>query len=627
MLQTSLPDPLQENQLFINRAVVAGLFVVLALMALSVRLAHLQIVSHEHFRTLSRDNRVKLEPLPPSRGLIYDANGVLLAENLTSFNLEITPDKVDNLPTTIEQLAKLLPISDVDRRRFERLRKQTHRFASIPIRTQLTELEVARFSVESHRFPGVDVRAALIRHYPWGEQTAHVLGYVGRISEEELKNIQASLYSGTSFIGKNGVEKAYEKMLYGKVGMQQVEVNAKGRVLRVLESQAPESGYDLHLYLDLGLQGEALKALGNKNGAIVAIDPQTGGVLAMASHPTFNPNQFVLGISGADYRALQESPDRPLYNRAVRGQYPPGSTIKPFVALAGLETGEIHSHDSVYCPGYYQLPGQDHKYRDWRKGGHGRMDMDSAIVQSCDVYFYNLARNLGVDQLGQFLGRFGFGRVTGVDMTNELPGVLPSREWKQGRRSEPWFPGETLIMGIGQGYFLVTPTQLASATATLAARGRYIRPRVVKAVQGAATNGKLQDLEPEITQLPQRNKRHWNEVIQAMTRVVESPNGTAKRIATKAYSIAGKTGTAQVFTVKQSESYDERRVQEKMRDHALFIAFAPVDDPRIAVAVIIEHGGHGGATAAPIAKRIMDRYLLGEGQFTETDETVGENSD
>jgi penicillin-binding protein 2 len=612
MPQAALRNHQVETRMFAGRAIVAGLLVSLVLLILVLRLLHLQVVSHEHFSTLSQDNRMKLEPLPPTRGLIYDSSGVLLAENLPAYSLEIIPERAGDVGTTIRRLSRLLPIGESDIKRFERLRSQRRRFDGVPIRVQLNEEEVARFSVNSHRFPGVDVRATLLRHYPLEGQTAHVLGYVGRINVEELKYIDNSRYSGTSHIGKNGVEKAYEDLLQGQVGMQQVEVNAKGRVLRVLESQAPEPGNDLHLFIDLRLQDEAARALGEHNGAVVAIDPRTGGVLALVSKPAFDPNLFVVGIGQRDYRALQSSPDKPLFNRALRGQYPPGSTIKPFVGLGGLEVGVIGANDRTWCPGYYQLPGHEHKYRDWKKWGHGEMRLDDAIVQSCDVFFYDLARSLGVDQLHDFLSPFGFGHATGIDLTGERAGLLPSRDWKRQRHNKPWYPGETLIMGIGQGFFLATPLQLASATATLAARGRHIQPRVVRAVRGPRTQGELRETRAVVSQISQRSPLNWERVVESMAHVVESPRGTARRIASDAYRIAGKTGTAQVFTVRQDQEYDEDKIDKRMRDHAVFIAFAPVDDPRIAVAVLVENGGHGGSVAAPIARRVMDRYLLGD---------------
>ncbi|MGA7979578.1 MAG: penicillin-binding protein 2 [Chromatiaceae bacterium] len=607
MLEPRFKDHLNERRLFTNRAVLAGALVVAAMLAVVGKLANLQIENHEHFTTLSQDNRVKLEPLPPTRGLIYDAKGVLLAENYPSYSLEITPEKVEDLAATIAELRDLISVDDKDIKRFERLRTQRRRFEGVPIRFNLSQEEVARVSVNNHRLPGVDVRAELVRYYPLGEFTAHVLGYVGRINEDELKRIDSSDYAGTNYIGKTGVEKAYEELLHGHVGHQQVEVNARGRVLRVLESQSPVPGRDLRLFLDIGLQQAATAALGENRGAVVAIDPHTGGVLAMVSHPSFDPNLFVEGIGVEDYRALRDSPDNPLFNRAIRGQYPPGSTVKPFMALAGLETGVVNASTTKYCPGFYRLPGQQHKYRDWRRGGHGTVDLHKAIVQSCDVYFYDLAHDIGIDRLHDFLAQLSFGRPTGVDVAGERGGLLPSRAWKRAARNQPWYPGETLIIGIGQGSFLATPMQLATAVATLAAGGHFIQPRVARASQMPG-DPKSEDIPAMSRQIP-ATAGHVQQVIAAMTDVIESARGTARRIRTDAYRIAGKTGTAQVFTVGQKERYRESDVDERMRDHALFIAFAPVEDPRIAVAVIIENGGHGGSVAAPVARQVMDSYL------------------
>lgn len=608
MVESIFKDHSGERELFAGRALVAGILVLASMVLVAGRLANLQVESHEHFSTLSQDNRVRLEPLPPTRGLVYDANGVLLADNYPSYSLEIILEKVRDLDATIAELKSLLDVEESDLKRFERMRNQRRRFEGVPIRTNLSQEEVARVAVNSHRFPGVEIRAQLLRSYPLGKDTADVLGYVGRINEAELKRIDASDYAGTDYIGKVGVEKAYEDLLHGSVGHQQVEVNARGRVLRVLESRSPESGKDLKLFLDMRLQKDAAAALGERRGAVVAIDPRTGGVLALVSRPTFDPNLFVEGIGSADYKALRDSPDKPLFNRAIRGQYPPGSTIKPFIGLGGLETGTVTSTDTKWCPGFYQLPGHSHKYRDWKRWGHGRVNLQKAIVQSCDVYFYRLAHDMGVDRLQGFLSGFGFGERTGIDVAGELGGLLPSREWKRRTRNQPWFPGETLIMGIGQGSFLATPVQLAAATAALAARGRFVQPRVARAT-AAPGSGAEREIPAVVRQLP-LSPRNLDDVIQSMSKVVESDRGTAKRIRTDAYHIAGKTGTAQVFTVGQRERYRESEVAERMRDHALFVAFAPVEDPRIAVAVIVENGGHGGSVAAPVARQVMDAYLL-----------------
>jgi len=609
MPQVTIKDYLRESRLFRVRAGTATFGMILLLLLLILSLTKLQVFEHQHFTTLSQDNRVKVQPLPPTRGLIYDRNGTILAQNVSTHSLEITPERVPDLEQTLEQLGKIIIITEKDRKRFDRLRRQQRRFDSIPIRVHLEEEEVARFAVNRHRFPGVDIQAKLLRGYPLGEKTAHVLGYVGRINKQELKEIDNSAYSGTTHIGKTGVEKTYEEVLHGKVGLQQVEVNALGRVIRVLKSQAPIPGQNLHLSLDAGLQEVAVTAFGDYTGAAVAIDPQTGELLALVSNPGFDPNLFVEGITYSDYQALQESEDKPLFNRALKGQYPPGSTVKPFIALAGLETGTVGPEQKKYCPGFYRLPGHKHRYRDWKKQGHGPMNLRDAITQSCDVYFYDLAYQLGIDRLHDSLSEFGFGTRTGVDIAGERGGLMPSREWKRRSRNQPWYPGETLITGIGQGYFLTTPLQLAHATATLATGGLRITPRVVQSVR-AVDQEEPTPLEPVSSLLlAQQDPTNWDRVVEAMVQVIEGDRGTAKRIRKSNYRIAGKTGTAQVFTVKQDEKYDEEEVEEKLRDHALFIAFAPVEDPRIAVAVIVENGGHGGSVAAPIAGSIMQYHL------------------
>jgi len=606
-MELTLKDHSGERRLFARRVIITGVLVLTAVIIIIARLVQLQIGSHEHLSTLSHRNQVRLEPLPPTRGLIHDANGILLAGNYSSLSLEITPEGIQDLEATIAELGALIDIGETDLNRFTRMRKRRRRFEEIPLRTDLSQEEVARFAVRSHRFPGVAVHARLLRSYPFGEYTAHVLSYVGRINARELEHINLSNYAGTNHIGKGGVEKAHEDLLHGTVGYRQVEVNAEGRSLRVLERHPPEAGQHLQLYLDARLQQDAYVALGDHRGAVAAIDPRTGGVLALVSRPSFDPNLFVNGISWADYKTLRDSPDKPLFNRAIRGQYPPGSTIKPFIGLGGLESGGGVT-DAKRCRGYYRLPGHRHKYRCWRHWGHGTVTLEKAIVQSCDVYFYKLAHGMGIDRLHDFLTGFGFGARTGIDVSGELGGLLPSRAWKLGARNQPWFIGETLLVGIGQGPFLVTPLQLAVATATLAARGRLIQPRVVRAT-GALGSAVEREFPAQIRQL-RVSSRNLDRMIESMVKVVQGRHGTARHIRTDAYGIAGKTGTVQVFSIKQQERYRESEVEERMRDHALFVAFAPVEDPRIAVAVIVENGGHGGAVAAPVARRIMDSYLL-----------------
>lgn len=606
-----IKDHTEEGRSFAVRALIAGILVFAAMSVVMARLVYLQVGDHERLYELSEKNRFRSEPLPPTRGLIYDVNGVLAADNEPSKSLDIvlggnrTPDAV------IAELGAFIEIGDADLERFEHLRRQRARFGRIPIRTQLTQEEEARFAVNSHRFPEVVVSVHMRRTYPLGEYLAHVLGYIGRINQQELDRIGPSKYAGTDYIGKVGVEKFYEDRLYGAAGQRRVEVNARGRVLNMRKWEEPEMGSHLRLFLDTRLQKDAYDALGDRRGAVVAMDPNTGGVLALVSRPSFDPNLFVDGISLANYAALRDSPDKPLFNRAIRGQYPPGSTVKPFMGLGGLKTGVIDFSTAEWCPGYYRLPGSRHKYRCWNHGGHGTVSLRKAIIQSCDVYFYKLAQAIGIDRLHEFLGGFHFGRLTGIDMPGELGGLVPSKEWKLKKRGQPWSIGETLIVGIGQGAFLATPLQLAAATAAVATRGRYVRPRLLKAIKAPGTNQWIEEPQARGEPIPLSSETHLDRIIASMLRVVEDRHGTAKRIRTRAYRIAGKTGTAQVFTVKQTGRYRASQVAEHMRDHALFVAFAPVDKPTIAVAVIAENSGHGGSVAAPIARKVMDSHILG----------------
>jgi len=460
----------------------------------------------------------------------------------------------------------------------------------------------------------VDVQARLTRYYPLGALTSHVVGYVGRINKKELQRLDAAGYRGTTHVGKTGVEQNYEEVLHGKVGYQHVEINAQGRILRVLERIDPVPGDNLTLHLDIGLQQQATTSLGAEYGSIVAIDPRTGGVLAMVSKPSFDANLFVDGIDAKTYRALLQSRGRPLFNRALNGQYPPGSTVKPFYALAALELGMDKAHKKVWCPGYFRLPGKAHRYRDWKRGGHGRMGLKDAVVQSCDVYFYELALDMGVDRMHEFMGQFGFGERTGIDLPSESAGLNPSRAWKRAVKSQPWYPGETLITGIGQGFSLATPLQLAHATATLAMRGLRLSPRVL--AQRQRRNDAAEDElggESPATRIASRNDANWEVVVDAMESVVHGTRGTARRIAIGAtYRMAGKTGTAQVFTIGQDEKYDAKKIAKKLRDHGLFIAFAPVKRPRIVVSVLVENGGGGSRSAAPLARQVMDYFMQGE---------------
>jgi len=606
----AIKDVARERALFRRRADEALVGVAILVLIIIGRAVKLQIIDHAHFTTLSHDNYVKIVAVPPTRGLIYDRNGVVLAENLPSFSLEITPEQVRDIDATIDALSKVIRITASDRQEFIRLQRKQRRFDSLPIRINLNDEELAAFAVNRYRFPGVDIAARLHRSYPYGALAVHVLGYVGRINEAELLKLDASNYSATSHIGKTGIEQAYESILHGRVGYQQVETNAQGRVLRVLERTDPVPGHDLRLNIDIKLQEVAAQAMQDNSGAVVAIDPRDGALLAMLSLPGFDPNPFVSGIDRSSYRALQKSATRPLFNRALQGQYPPGSTVKPFLGLAGLEFGLREPGQASWCRGWYQISEGGRKYRDWKKTGHGHVGLGLAITESCDVYFYELASDLGIDRMHEFMTRFGFGSKTGIDISGEKPGLFPSRLWKRRARQQAWYPGETLITGIGQGFTLITPLQLAVATATLSRQGQRLQPRVVRSISAPDSAESYPVSGNEGRRVVLRDKKYWQVVIDAMIGVVHGPTGTARRTGFKApYTIAGKTGTSQVFTIKQDEEYEEQDIPRELRDHGLFIAFAPAHDPQIAVAAVVEHGGGGSSSAAPIVRRLMDEYF------------------
>lgn len=601
-------DPLAENRMFLSRVVVVFIFIILLMFGLVARLIYLQITGHEHYSTMAKSNRIKSVPLPPTRGIIYDREGRVLAENTPSYSLELVPEQIKDLNSTLLRLQSLLNISDEKIAQFLKQKKRAKHFSSIPLLLRLTDEEVAKFSVVRPHFPGVDVYARLVRHYPYDFLTAHVVGYVGRINEKELKNLPVSEYRGTHYVGKIGIEKFYERQLHGQTGYSEIETNAQGRAIKTISSSDPEPGANIYLTLDIDLQKTAYDALQGYKGAVVAIEIKTGDVLVFISRPGFDPNPFVYGISQKAYNALQLSEDRPLFNRALRGQYPPGSTIKPFIGLAGLEYNITEFQHKLYCPGFYQLPKFKHKYRDWKKWGHGLVDLNDAITQSCDVYFYDLARTLGIDRIHTFLQKFGFGEKTGIDLEGEKSGLLPSRAWKSKAKNLPWYPGETLITGIGQGFTQVTPLQLARATATLANQGKVVMPHLAASIINAnyATTPRSES-EKHVT----LQEKNLQDIVSAMINVVHGERGTARTLrAGINYLIAGKTGTAQVFTVKQEEKYKEEELDIKLRDHALFMSFAPANDPQIAVAVIVENGGHGGSVAAPIAGKIMKQFLM-----------------
>ncbi|MDM8559573.1 penicillin-binding protein 2 [Candidatus Parabeggiatoa sp. HSG14] len=606
-----LKDITRENKIFNNRLIVAGIIIFIILSIIVVRLVFLQIINYENYTTLSEKNRIKILPLPPTRGLIYDRNGVLLAANRVSYSLEIIPEKIKNIEKMIEALSKIVTIKETDITRFKKLLKQTHRFKTVPLRYRLTEDEVARFSVQGHRFPGIDIKSNLSRYYPLEATGVHVIGYVGRINERELKIIDKSNYMGGHYIGKTGIEKYYEKELHGITGNQHVETNVQGRIVRVLKRKSPVPGKNLYLNIDIFFQKYIERLISKERAAVVAIEPKSGGILALVSAPSYDPNLFVNGIDVKTYHKLRDSLDRPLFNRAIQGKYPPGSTVKPYVGLAGLEYAVRTRYNRTWCRGWYTLKGQKHRYRDWKRSGHGSMNLHRALEQSCDVYFYALAHDLGIERLHTFLTRFGFGKKTGIDISSELSGLVPSREWKRKKRRKLWYPGETLIVGIGQGFMQATPLQLAVATATLSNRGRFKQPRVVFAIEDAQLNEMTVVKPTQQEMITLKQEVYWDTAINGMKAVVHARRGSAYKVGKDSdYRFAGKTGTAQVVAIKQRETYNADKLDKKFHDHALFVAFAPLKKPRIAVSVIVENGGSGSKMAAPIAKKIMDYYLL-----------------
>jgi penicillin-binding protein 2 len=606
----ALKDPHRESRVYSARTVIAIAIVLGLLAVVFSRYYSLQVTEYESYKTQSERNRVQLQPLPPKRGLIYDRNGVLLADNRPSYILSVVRERVADLDTTLAELGALVPISEGDLENFQKKLQRRRPYEAVPLRFRLTEEERARLAVNRYRLSGVVVDAQLLRHYPYGELFSHALGYVGRINEREAFELDESDYRGTFHVGKVGVEKFYEDILHGEVGYQNVESNAHGRVLRVLERFAPVPGVDLTLHLDIRIQRAAVEALGDRRGVVVAMDPRTGGVLALVSTPGFDTNLFVNGISTADYSALRDSLDVPLFNRAIQGQYPPGSTVKPMMGMAGLESGLVTPETSVPDPGWYKLPGDSRRYRDWilriRGTGHApRVALKMAIAESCDVYFYDLARRLTIDRMHDYMQPYGFGERTGVDTTNERPGVLPSTRWKREAMAQAWYPGETLSAGIGQGYMLATPMQLAVATSVMASKGQRKVPRLLKAIDGEPVAAPL--LEPLIA-----DDSNWASVYDGMREVVHGKRGTAKKLAKGIqYEMGGKTGTAQVIGIAQNAVYNEDEVAERHRHHGLFIAFAPLEAPTIAVAIIVENGG-GSSAASPIARKVIDTWLLGE---------------
>ncbi|MEB0205923.1 penicillin-binding protein 2 [Pseudomonas sp. CCC3.1] len=605
------PIPLKDHETekrLVNKRLIACALLVLAVSCTLIgRLYFLQVTEFDYNSTVSENNRVHVLPIPPERGFIYDRNGVLLADNQPSFNMTITRERAGDTAKVLDTVMSVLHLPDEDRAVFAKAMKQArHPFDPSTLLYELTEDQIALLAVNQFRLPGIDVEAQFVRHYPQGDHFAHSVGYVGRINEKEAKQLDPTEYRGTQSIGKTGIERFYENELHGKVGFEEVETNAQGRVMRVLRHHDAVAGKNIVLSLDIKLQEAAEDALGDRRGSIIAIDPKTGEVLAMVSKPSFDPNLFVTGISSKDYSALRDSQDKPLFNRALRGLYAPGSTIKPEVAIAGLDSGVISASTRVFDPGYFQLPNVDHKYRNWNHSGDGWVDLNAAIMRSNDTYFYDLASKLGIDRMHDYMSMFGLGQKVSLDMFEESPGLMPSREWKRTTRRQAWFPGETVILGIGQGYMQVTPLQLAQATALIANKGVWNRPHLAKTIDGTPPA----DANP-MPNIVLHDSKEWEQVNHAMQLVMHDPRGIARAAAQGAqYRIAGKSGTAQVVAIKQGERYNRLKTAERNRDNALFVGFAPAEDPQIVISVMIENGEAGGRVAGPVVRKVMDAWLL-----------------
>ena len=624
-------DHQRELYHFQLRIGVAGAFVLIAFSLLLLRLVYLQIVQYDYYRTKAEDNRISIVPIMPNRGLILDRSGSVLARNYSAYTLEISPSKVADLDATINGLESIVEIRPSDRARFKRLMIEAKGADSLPIRTRLTDEEVAKFAVNRYRFPGVDIQARLFRQYPLNELASHLVGYIGRINDRDVEHIEdkglSANYKGTDHIGKTGLEQSYEGELHGITGYEQVEVDSGGRGVRTLSRTSPTSGNNLVLTLDIRLQEVAERAFGENRGALVAIDPTTGGILAFVSKPGFDPNLFVDGIDLASWDQLNTSSDRPMVNRALAGTYPPGSTFKPYMALAGLELGKRTMQQTIYDPGFFQFG--NHRFRDDKVGGHGSVDMYKSIVASCDTYYYMLGNDLGIDNIARFIGQFGFGAKTGIDVDGEAAGVLPSQEWKRRHFKKPeqqkWYAGETVSIGIGQGYNAYTPLQMAQAMATLANNGVAYRPHLVDYIENIGS-GERTLVKPKIERTISLKAENIEFIKRALAGV--NTEGTGARAFAKAeFTSAGKTGTAQVVALKQNEKYDEKRMAERHRDHALFIAFAPLENPKIALAVVVENAGFGARAAAPVARQVLDYYLLGKRVEEPAAEAPGDDGD
>jgi penicillin-binding protein 2 len=603
-----------ENRMYLQRATIAFFIVIFLTIVIFARVGYLQIIQHEKYTLLSRHNQVRAVPLSPMRGIIYDRNGIIIAQNKPGFNLSIIPEQAGKLSELFPKLNHIIPITQEDIDNFLLRKKQARAFNPIPLKHQLSEEEVAKLSLNLHALPGVEISASLNRHYPYNDAFSHVLGYVGRISESELNTIDTKNYQATHFIGKVGIEKKYESELHGKIGFLNIEADSKGRMVRVLTQENPLAGKNLHLTLDSRLQVFSQELMSSHKGALVVLVPKTGEILTMISTPSFDPNLFVHGIPHQTYQALSQSKSQPLYNRVIRGQYPPGSTIKPIFGLAGLEEGYITPHYKINDPGWFTLPNQERRYRDWRPKGHGIVDLRKAITESCDIYFYELAHKMGIDKQNAWLDQFGYGKTTNLDIVGESAGVNPSKAWKQKARKQPWYPGETISSGIGQGYIVATPIQMATSVAIIANRGMRAQPHLVKKLNPITQTQAVKSARPE----------NWQLIIEGMAGTVSDPKGTVYRtFIGSPQPVAGKTGTVQLFKIKQNEKYHESKISEHLRDHHTFVAFSPIDTPEIALAIVLENEtGH-----ALIARQVIDYYYLLKTNGMQSDEPVQTQSE
>ncbi|OOF32521.1 penicillin-binding protein 2 [Salinivibrio proteolyticus] len=612
--RSQIRDHSAEAALFVRRAIVCFIGIIALVGILLTNLYHIQVVEHQDYQTRSNDNRIKVVPVAPNRGLIYDRNGKLLAENRPVYHLEITPEQVDDMPATLARLQSLLSLSDSDIDNFQKERRRSRRFNAVPLKTQLTDKEVAIFSAHQHQFSGVEIKAYLKRHYPYGDALTHVLGYVAKINDRDIAKLRQkdvlNNYRATRDIGKLGIEKYYEPVLHGKAGYQEVEVNSRGRIIRTLKYVPPVPGKDLILNLDIDLQLYIRGILGDRRGAVVVLDPKTSGVLAMVSTPSYDPNLFVHGISSTQYSALLNDRDRPLVNRATLGIYPPASTVKPFIAVAALEEGIITTKTTRNDPGYWRIPNSNTRpFRDWLPWGHGRVNIVQSIEESVDTFFYQIAYDMGIDKLSSWMEKFGFGQYTGIDIQEESSANMPNREWKMSRHRQPWYKGDTIPVGIGQGYWTATPMQIAKALTVVLNRGEVKAPKLL--MLSRDEDGMHKPKPEPYPPIKGVSDKYWDVALEGMRLVNHGRKGTARRsFRTAKYVSGGKSGTAQVFGLGEDEEYNADEIAEHLRDHALYIGFAPFEHPKVAVSMVLENAGGGSSNGAPIARRIFDHILI-----------------